>query len=65
VQEAITWAKEKHGLKIVELSQAEKTQLAQTLQPMLEEYAKRVTAKGLDGKQILADVQAIKAGLEK
>lgn len=62
---SIAWAKEKHGLTIKELSDAEKAQLTQTLQPMLEEYAKRVAAKGIDGKQVLADVRAIKAGLEK
>lgn len=65
VAEALAWAKEKSKHESVELSAADQQQILAALEPMIEAYVKKVTAAGLNGQQILADVKAIKEKVEK
>jgi TRAP-type C4-dicarboxylate transport system substrate-binding protein len=53
VQTALAWSKENHKLKINEPSEADRAALRATAQPLLEEYAARVAAKGVDGKAVI------------
>jgi len=54
VQEALAWSKEKHKLVVNEPSAEDLAALRATAQPLIEEYITRVTAKGIDGKAIIA-----------
>ncbi|HEX2971390.1 MAG TPA: TRAP transporter substrate-binding protein [Tepidisphaeraceae bacterium] len=65
VQESLAWAKEKHNQQLFELPAEERQQVMQLLQPMVEAYVKKVSASGLNGQQIIADIRAIKESLEK
>jgi len=65
VQEALAWSAKEHKLQQFTLPAADQKQIAVLLAPMTDEYIKKVTAQGLNGKQIVADVQALKAKYEK
>ena len=65
VQEAIAWATKEYQLQQFTLPTAEQAQIGPMLAPMTEAYIKKVTALGLDGQQIVADVQALKAKYQK
>jgi TRAP-type C4-dicarboxylate transport system substrate-binding protein len=54
VQEALAWSKEKHKLVVNEPSVEDRAALRATAQPLIEEYIARVTAKGIDGKAVIA-----------
>ena len=53
VQESLAWSKEKHNLTVNEPSAEDRATLRATLQPLVEEYVTRVTAKGVDGKAVI------------
>lgn len=61
VEDAFTWAKEKHKLTVNELATEERATLRKTAEPIIEDYVKRATAKGVDGKAVLEFIQAKKA----
>lgn len=65
VQEALAWSAKEYKLQQFTLPAAEQQQIASLLAPMTDEYIKKVSAQGLNGKQIVADVQAFKARYEK
>jgi TRAP-type C4-dicarboxylate transport system substrate-binding protein len=65
VQEALAWSAKEHKLRQFALSPADRKQLAALLAPMTEEYIRKVSAQGINGKQIVADVQALKLKYEK
>jgi len=65
VREALTWATKEYKLQQFTLSAAEQRQIATLLAPMTDEYIKKVSAQGLNGKQIVDDVRALKAKYEK
>jgi len=54
VQEALVWAKEKHNLTVNEPAAEDLATLRATAQPLIEDYIARVTAKGIDGKAVIA-----------
>jgi TRAP-type C4-dicarboxylate transport system substrate-binding protein len=65
VKEALDWSKQKYGHQVINLSAADKAQIPVLVKPMMEEYAKRVTAKGLPGEQILQDIYKLRDKYEK
>jgi TRAP-type C4-dicarboxylate transport system substrate-binding protein len=65
VQEALAWSAKEYKLQQFTLPAADQKQIATLLAPMTDEYIKKVSAQGLNGKQIVADVQALKAKYEK
>jgi len=65
VKEALAWSKEKYKHQMLTLPSEDRTQIEKLLQPMVQDYVKRVTAQGLQGEQILKDVKALKAKYEK
>lgn len=65
VAEALAWSAKEHKLQQFTLPAADQQQIGKLLAPMTDEYIKKVSAQGLNGKQIVADVQALKAKYEK
>jgi TRAP-type C4-dicarboxylate transport system substrate-binding protein len=65
VQESLEWSKKNYSHQVLTLPADEQKQLKTLLAPMTEEYIKKVSAQGINGKQVLADVQALKAKHEK
>ncbi|MBP7712012.1 MAG: TRAP transporter substrate-binding protein [Gammaproteobacteria bacterium] len=65
VEEALAWAAKEHGLRQFTLPAEEQKEIDARLAPLADAYVQRVSAQGLDGKQILSDVRALKAKHEK
>jgi TRAP-type C4-dicarboxylate transport system substrate-binding protein len=65
VREALAWSAKEYKHQLLTLPAAEQQQIATLLAPMTEEYIKKVSSQGLNGKQIVADVQALKTKYEK
>jgi TRAP-type C4-dicarboxylate transport system substrate-binding protein len=65
VAEALAWSAKEHKLQQFTMPAAEQKEIGTLLAPMTDEYIKKVSAQGLDGKKIVADVQALKAKYEK
>jgi len=64
VKESLTWSAREYKHQVHTLSAEEQKQIAVLLAPMTDEYIKKVSGQGLNGKQIVADVQALKAKYE-
>lgn len=65
VAEALAWSKENHNLQVFRLSAADGKKVEALLSPMIDEYVKRVSALGLPGDRIVADVRALKKKNER
>ncbi len=65
VTEALAWSKKEHNLQVFRLSKADADSVKTILKPMIDEYVKRVSEKGLDGKKLVADAVALKEKNEK
>ena len=61
VEESLAWAKEKHNLVINTLTAEDQAALRKAGEPSMEDYVRRVTAKGIDGKAVLDFIQSRKA----
>jgi TRAP-type C4-dicarboxylate transport system substrate-binding protein len=64
VKESLTWSAGEYKHQVHSLTPADQKQIAILLAPMTDDYIKKVSALGLNGKQIVADVQALKAKYE-
>lgn len=64
VKEALAWSAREYKHQVHTLSAVEQRQIAVLLAPMTDEYIKKANALGLNGRQIVADVQALKAKYE-
>ena len=60
VTEALAWSKKNHDHKVFFLSSADSAAVKSLLQPMVDDYVKRVSEQGFPGSQIVADVMAMK-----
>ncbi len=56
-RKALDWSRERHQLKVNEPSAADRAVLRATAQPLIDEYVARVTAKGIDGKAVIAFIK--------
>ena len=67
VKEALEWSKQKYNLQVFELPAADKAEIPKLVKPMIDDYAKRVSAPsvGLNGDQILKDLYSLKDKYEK
>ncbi len=61
VKEALEWSKKKYNHQVFTFSSADQTKVQNQLKPMVEEYIKKTSQIGLDGRQIIQDVNALKA----
>jgi hypothetical protein len=50
---------------VFELSASDKATISRGMQPIIDDYIKRVTAAGLTGNQIIKDVYTLKTKYEK
>lgn len=51
--EAIEWAKSKHGVKFTQLSDAEAKKWTEALEPLIDEWVKKQEAAGLPGRKFI------------
>ena len=65
VKEALEWSKKNYRHQVITLSAADRKRIQAQLAPMTDAYVKKVGAQGLNGTQIIADVQLLKANYEK
>jgi TRAP-type C4-dicarboxylate transport system substrate-binding protein len=65
VKESLAWSKTKYNHQVFQLSGKDRAEITRLVQPMLDEYAKRVEAQGIPGKKIVGDVQQLKKKYEK
>ncbi len=65
VKEALEWSKKNYRHQVINLSAADRKRIEAQLAPMTDAYVKKVGAQGLNGTQIIADVQSLKAKYEK
>jgi TRAP-type C4-dicarboxylate transport system substrate-binding protein len=61
VTEALEWSKKKYHHQVFALSSEDMKKAQKHLKPMTEEYIKKTDGLGLDGRQIIRDVKALKA----
>jgi len=65
VAEAVKWSKEKYKLQLINLPASEKAEIPKLTKPMIDDYVKRITAKGLPGDKIIKDAYALRDKYEK
>jgi TRAP-type C4-dicarboxylate transport system substrate-binding protein len=66
VKEALDWSKAQYkNFQVFELSASDKATISRGMQPIIDDYIKRVTAAGLTGNQIIKDVYTLKTKYEK
>jgi TRAP-type C4-dicarboxylate transport system substrate-binding protein len=65
VKEALVWSKEKYNHQVTSLPAEDKAEVEKLLNPMIQNYVKKVTAQGLPGEQIIKDMNSLKAKYEK
>lgn len=65
VTEAVKWSKEKYKLQVIKLPASEMAEIPKLTKPMIDDYIKRVSAKGLPGDKIIKDTLALKDKYEK
>jgi TRAP-type C4-dicarboxylate transport system substrate-binding protein len=64
-KEAVTWSKQKYNHQVIELSVADRAEVAKLVKPMIDDYVKRVSAQGLPGEQIIQDLYKLRDKYEK
>ncbi len=65
VKEALAWSKQKYNHQLLQLSAKDKAEIAARVKPMIDGYIKRVNGQGIQGAQIIADIQSLKRKYEK
>jgi TRAP-type C4-dicarboxylate transport system substrate-binding protein len=58
-QEALDWSQKNYDVKIFELSPDEQAKFDKPLEPIVEGWIKKVSAKGVDGKAIVAQIESL------
>ena len=53
VKEGLAWSKQKYNHQVINLPAKDKAEIARLLNPIIQDYVKRVTAKGIPGNQII------------
>ena len=64
VREALAWSAKEYKHQVHTLPADEQKQIGLLLAPMTDEYIRKVNALGLNGRQIVNDVQTLKAKYE-
>ncbi|OPY69280.1 MAG: Monocarboxylate 2-oxoacid-binding periplasmic protein precursor [Syntrophorhabdaceae bacterium PtaU1.Bin034] len=65
VKEALAWSKQKYNHQVIQLPASEKAEIPKLVKPMIDDYVKRVTAKGMPGEQIMNDLYKLRDKYEK
>jgi TRAP-type C4-dicarboxylate transport system substrate-binding protein len=59
VAEALAWSKEKYKHEVIQLPAADKAEIRKLVKPMIDDYVKKVSAQGLPGAKIIADIEKL------
>jgi len=59
VSEALSWSKQKYNHQVIELPAADKAEIKKLVRPMIDAYVKKVSAQGLPGAEIIADIERL------
>ena len=65
VTEALTWAKEKYNLQVIHLPAADNAEIRKLVKPMIDNYVTKVSAQGLPGARIIADIEMLAKRYDK
>ena len=65
VSEAISWSKQKYNHQVIELPAADKAEIKKLVRPMIDAYVKKVSAQGLPGAEIIADIERLTKKYDK
>ncbi len=65
VREALEWSRKKYGHKVIQLPEPDLKEISRLTRPMIDDYIKKVTDRGLPGNEIVKDVYALKQKYEK
>ncbi len=64
IREAVAWSKEKYGIEIFRLTEAEQSEIRSKGQGIIADWKAEATKAGLDANAILSDVMELKAKYE-
>ena len=59
VKESVVWSQKTQGVEIIELSKEEKTRWDKLLQPIVTQWIKDMSAKGIPAAQIVDDIKSM------
>lgn len=62
---ALEWAKQTHEFSLIALDDAQKSAMREMARPVMEQWAAKVAARGVNGTEVFANVLEIKERLEK
>ena len=65
VSEALSWSKQKYNHQVIELPAADKSEIKKLVRPMIDAYVKKVSAQGLPGAEIIADIERLTKKYDK
>ena len=65
VKESIEWSKKNYNIEIITLSKAEMAKWKKLMDPLIDDYIKKLNNAGLPGKKIIDDIYELKAKYEK
>jgi TRAP-type C4-dicarboxylate transport system substrate-binding protein len=64
VDEALAWSKQKYNHQVIQLPAADKAEIQKLMKPIIDDYVKKVSAQGLPGAAIVADIERLKKKYE-
>ncbi len=59
VAEALAWSKEKYSHQVIQLPAADKAEIRKLVKPMIDDYVKKVSAQGIPGAEIVAEIEKL------
>jgi TRAP-type transport system periplasmic protein len=65
VKEALEWSKQKYKHQLFELPASDRSEIPKLMKPIVDDYIRKMNAKGLPGDQIVKDVLALRDKYEK
>ena len=65
VKEALSWSKQKYNHQVLQLPAADKAEIRSLVKPMIDGYVKKVTAQGLPGAEIVAEIEKLRKKYDK
>lgn len=65
VKEALEWSKQKCKHQLFQLPASDKNEIPKLVKPIVDDYIKRMNARGLPGEQIVKDALALRDKYEK
>ncbi len=64
VKDSLAWSKEKYGIEMVKMSDADMKAIKDKTQPLIEDWKTKAASKGIEGDTVLSDVEASRVKYE-